>query len=259
MEKDTGKTEDGTVDVTKLIDGKNKMRDKIKDEKYFFEKIDREKKRIIMLENAFELTISKSRDSDESLRNGYTILSGEYSKIINMFFSYGEDIESIREWYIKCLCYFSKVWHRYYGYFELIKVLSLGVLFEVDVVEISELKDRIIAENFDDFLVNVLIKRIDSSWMKSGSSFEFPNLYDYLKTVLESDESQTCDMLKEYLEKKWYNIHKECAWYNSHKSDRDLYYGYWSFEAGAIAKILKVDDMALKDVSYYPYDLVHYK
>ena len=44
-----------------------------------------------------------------------------------------------------------------------------------------------------------------------------------------------------------------------HKSDRDLYYGYWSFDAGAIAKILELDDTALKDVSYYPYDLVHYK
>ncbi|MDD7379168.1 MAG: DUF1911 domain-containing protein [Lachnospiraceae bacterium] len=37
------------------------------------------------------------------------------------------------------------------------------------------------------------------------------------------------------------------------------YYGYWSFEAGAIAKILNLDDSSLKDVPYYPYDLVHYK
>ena len=38
-----------------------------------------------------------------------------------------------------------------------------------------------------------------------------------------------------------------------------LYYGYWSFEAGAIAKILNLDDSNLKNVPYYPYDLVHYK
>ena len=46
---------------------------------------------------------------------------------------------------------------------------------------------------------------------------------------------------------------------DSHKSSENVYYGYWSFEAGAIAKILNLDDSSLKDVPYYPYDLVHYK
>ena len=44
-----------------------------------------------------------------------------------------------------------------------------------------------------------------------------------------------------------------------HKAKEKLYYGYWSFEAGAIAKILNLDDSNLKNVPYYPYDLVHYK
>ena len=43
------------------------------------------------------------------------------------------------------------------------------------------------------------------------------------------------------------------------RAKEKLYYGYWSFEAGAIAKILNLDDSNLKDVPYYPYDLVHYK
>ena len=50
-----------------------------------------------------------------------------------------------------------------------------------------------------------------------------------------------------------------CRWYDIHKAKEKLYYGYWSFEAGAIAKILNLDDSNLKDVPYYPYDLVHYK
>ncbi len=49
------------------------------------------------------------------------------------------------------------------------------------------------------------------------------------------------------------------GWYDIHKTKEKLYYGYWSFETGAIAKILNLDDSSLKDVSYYPYDLVHYK
>ena len=33
----------------------------------------------------------------------------------------------------------------------------------------------------------------------------------------------------------------------------------WSFEAGAIAKILNLDDECLKGAKYYPYDLAHFK
>ena len=64
---------------------------------------------------------------------------------------------------------------------------------------------------------------------------------------------------KEYLEKYWYVGHKNMGWYDIHKAKEKLYYGYWSFEAGAIAKILNLDDSNLKNVPYYPYDLVHYK
>lgn len=38
-----------------------------------------------------------------------------------------------------------------------------------------------------------------------------------------------------------------------------LYSGYWSFESGAVVKILGLDDNELEDVKYYPYDLVHFK
>ncbi|KXY58127.1 hypothetical protein AT278_02010 [Bacillus cereus] len=49
--------------------------------------------------------------------------------------------------------------------------------------------------------------------------------------------------------------------YDAHenKNKNDIYSGYWSFESGAIVKILKLDDSNLKDTSYYPYDMVHYQ
>ena len=64
-------------------------------------------------------------------------------------------------------------------------------------------------------------------------------------------------LLFSYL-KKWYNKHNECGWHDSHKSKQNLYYGYWSFEAGATAKILGIDDSDIRNCKYYPYDLVHY-
>lgn len=56
------------------------------------------------------------------------------------------------------------MWDRKYGYIELVKVLSLGVLFKVSKSDIFELEQRLISEKFDDYLVNFLIKEIDSTW-----------------------------------------------------------------------------------------------
>ena len=64
--------------------------------------------------------------------------------------------------------------------------------------------------------------------------------------------------LAEYLKRKWYSSHSDYYWYNSHESKANTYFGYWCFEAGAIVKIMGLDDSALKDNQYYPYDLVHY-
>ena len=234
------------------------MRDRIKDEHYFNSLIQKEKESIIMFEDAVKKTTLEKGELDRGTRNGYSILINSYEKEINLLYSLGEDLTTIEEAYKKLLCYYSKMWDRKYGYIELIKVLSLAVLFEVDRSDIFELEKKLISEKFDDYLVNFLIQKIDLTWERKGEEFEF-KVYDCLKQILEKDREIACEELKEYLLEKWYEIHRECAWYDSHKSNKNVYYGYWSFEAGAIAKILNLDDSSLKDVPYYPYDLVHYK
>lgn len=235
------------------------MRDKLKDENYFSVLIEKEKNNIIMFENIVKKVMIERGKTDRGIYNGYNILINSYQKEINLLYSCGEDLEIIEECYKKLLSYYGKMWDRKYGYIELIKVLSLAVLFGIDKVEISELEERLISENFDDYLVNVLIKKIDSSWINSGTEFEFPEVYDCLKPILDKKESLDCGLLKEYLQEKWYDIHRECAWYDSHKSSKSVYCGYWSFEAGAIAKIFDIDDSSLQNIPYYPYDLVHYQ
>ena len=78
-----------------------------------------------------------------------------------------------------------------------------------------------------------------------------------MKALVDENETDKPRLLEKYLEANWYN--EKCDCYEAHKSSQNIYYGYWSFEAGAIAKILNLDDSDLKDVPYYPYDLVHYK
>lgn len=91
------------------------------------------------------------------------------------------------------------MWDRKYGYIELVKVLSLGVLFKVSKSDIFELEQRLISEKFDDYLVNFLIKEIDSTWEREGVEFEF-KVYECLKQILDNDEIIACEALKEYLQ-----------------------------------------------------------
>ena len=41
-----------------------------------------------------------------------------------------------------------------------------------------------------------------------------------------------------------------------HKANIDNYCGYWSFESGAICKIMGLTPEDFKDMDYFPYDLV---
>lgn len=91
------------------------------------------------------------------------------------------------------------MWDRKYGNIELVKVLSLGVLFKVSKSDIFELEQRLISEKFDDYLVNFLIKEIDSTWEREGVEFEF-KVYECLKQILDNDEIIACEALKEYLQ-----------------------------------------------------------
>lgn len=234
------------------------MRDKYRNEEYFKRLMEIEEKDISMFESAVKKSIYEKGENDRGTINGYNILINSYQNEINLLYSCGTKLDTIKIEYTKLLRLYGKMWDREYGYIDLIKVLSLAVLFEVDEVEISKLAQKLEIENFNDYLSNILIRNIIPMWNHVGIEFEFVGIYDYLKQVLASDEEQGCELLKEYLQKQWYDIHRDCAWYDSHKSAKRKYYGYWSFESGAIVKIMGWDDSSLKDVSYYPYDLVHY-
>lgn len=235
------------------------MRDKVKDNNYFDSLIQKEEQSIMMFEGIVNKAVLEKGEQDKGTLNGYSILINSYQKEINLLYSSGRELESMEKCYKKLLLYYSKMWNRKYGYIELIKVLSLAVLFEIKKNELLELEERIIAEKFDDYLVNFLINSIDPMWKTDRMEFEFEGIYDCLKPILDSNGEFGCEKLKEYLCEKWYELHRECAWYDSHKSSKSIYCGYWSFEAGAIAKILNIDDSSLRNVPYYPYELVHYK
>ena len=117
------------------------------------------------------------------------------------------------------------------------------------------MRDYIKSEQyFDEFIAEDTARILKLTQKVNGGEVR-PDIFQIMKELVK--ERDKSDLLEKYLKEDWYNKEYEC--YEAHKSDQNIYYGYWSFEAGAIAKILKLNDSNLKNVPYYPYDLVHYK
>ena len=83
--------------------------------------------------------------------------------------------------------------------------------------------------------------------------------YRYLLDCIDSDtaEERIADM-QSYL-KNWYKYMKGCGWYDSHKNqgpEGGGYFGYWAWEAAAVAYLYDLDDTSFRDHLVYPKDLV---
>lgn len=226
------------------------MRDHIKETEYFISFIAEESERVksfteklengqIMVKRVFPV---KAKVHDLKLG----ILVARYSK--------GDDLNLLEKEYLELASEWENVWQPDY-YNKNIKMISLGVLFEAGEEFSNKVKNMLEQSHKSDWLYSYLLDSMDGEKTEKNQEMLFPDSYSNLhKTVYEEDKIL---FLKKYLTDDWYN--EDCGCYEAHKSEYNFYYGYWSFEAGAIAKILDIDDSTLKDMPYYPYDLVHYK
>lgn len=200
------------------------MRDQIKDREYFNEFLQEELARI-------------TRFSDK-LANG--------------------EVKPERQLPVKTKIHELKSWGEVWepdNYNKNLKMISLGVLFEGDIVLAKETKAMLDAANIDDWLLSFLLcSWTDIEMENKDVDLIFPKDFSLLQKVVLTHNRR--ESLQEYLS-CWYR--EDCGCYEAHKSSQKIYYGYWSFEAGAVAKILNIDDTGMEHVPYYPYDLVHYK
>ena len=172
--------------------------------------------------------------------------------IIIARYSRGDDIACLRSDFVEIYEEWIMSFFPPDAYNENLKMLSLAVLFEIEENLIALTKRKMKEKEVKDWLLLFLIGE-----EQPDLPLLFPDRFQMMKALVEEKETDKPRLLAKYLKENWYN--EKCDCYESHKSSQNIYYGYWSFEAGAIAKILKLDDSNLKDVPYYPYDLVHYK
>ncbi len=226
------------------------MRDKLKSVEYFNEFIDEDLLRIKKFSDKLECgevkpeRVAPVKSKIHDLKLG--ILIAKYSK--------GDEVSSLEKDYTDLIDSWKDVWEPD-CYNKNLKMISLGVLFGSDKVHAEQVKNMLDTSNINDWLLGFELDAWIGKQSEVNKKLLFPDAFSTLQKVVY--EENKVELLKKYLISEWYT--EDCGCYDAHASKQNIYYGYWSFEAGAIAKILNIDDSSIKNVSYYPYDLVHYR
>ena len=168
----------------------------------------------------------------------------------------GYPIEDFKEEYINFVNSLLPVWQSNSGYLQMIWALSIGILLEIDEEIFDQLVSLVKKDDPEDYLIDYLIQSRHPEW-KIRLNYNFPKPYGFTRKIIEEEDSeQALKLLKEYVTKKWYPGHRDTGWYDLHKENIDNYYGYWSFESGALCKLTGLDYRELEGIPYFPYDLI---
>lgn len=107
----------------------------------------------------------------------------------------------------------------------------------------------------EDWLINVLIHRRQHDRCFSDKLL-FSKPYSTLKSAaLHPDKGVAAQLIKRYLEKEFYSGHSACYWHGTHQSKHNACFGYWSFEAAAIASYSAIPSASFADNPYFPADV----
>ena len=238
------------------------MRDLLCDESYLLETIEfnkdeiyEKKEKIIMLKNDMEKGIQRyPRDNQSIIYATYRGMFMSNLDILMAEYSLGNHPDTMLEDYLDGIIYLENIGNERAGYISLLWMLSLGILLEVDNENLKRLACVIEKQKIEDALIDFLLKACDIGWYHNTSEYERKNPYAKTAEIIQialhdKDREKASKRLQQYVEKEWIKGHNDLDFKNAHKEPG--YVGLWSFEAAALAKILGLDDSALKDNNHY--------
>ena len=225
------------------------FRDKYKDENYFQKKYDFNFK-------AFERREGKEHKERvlPQYINKYYISQSTYAeKLLRINYALGNSLDEVFKWFKISLRYYQLSYGAFESIYDLMDYLSLAVLFEDRKEEFIEDVEKIFSkyqsfvdagEQYEDGFIETL-----ALYLLKGEVENFHSHLEYLN-MIGNDADSVIEA-----QKFWYYAHSEASWYDTHKTD-DAYYGYWSFDTAALCKMRGIYDERLKDLDFFPYDLL---
>lgn len=178
-------------------------------------------------------------------------------------YSIGEPVEKCYELFLEATEWYVKGWDPEAAYSDLIDMVSLAYLLQIPDDKFAGIVNYVqhADESSDEpaWQPDGILWYIINARKPGGVQPDkviWPELYQDLLNLIRMPKAQAEAAMKDYLE-KWYKLHRNDPWYETHKKEL-VYKGYWCWEAGAITKIMQLDDSSFKDNLYYPYDMVHW-
>lgn len=191
---------------------------------------------------------------------GYDSLFNYRLRSLLVQFSVGQDLGDLKGNYMEIVRIMPHFWTENGFYIEMLWMLSIGIMLDYDDNAMQKLVQLIKDNDVKDYIYDILIRYRFPDWVQLTKTVLYPSPYQAVIDVVElakQSKTEAVKRLGKYLKKEWYRGHSDLSWYNDHKYGIN-HDGYWSFESGALVKVLGLDDSILKGQPYYPYDMVHW-
>ena len=216
------------------------LRDKIQTEEYFQENFVWYSK---CLQDALERF---DKVKPESLSDHFRFRVINYEDLLRVGYSLGKDVQELFPYYQGILSDLKEVASEGVSFYRAVDVFSLGVLYSDRKEEfLDDLKAIYEQMDHTDGLIEYYMV-----YLFHDKIVPFHSILEYQNMIEDTYESVA------KAQSFWYYSHSDEPWYNSHQYEHCGYYGYWSFDTAATCKIKGIYDERLKDLEYFPYDLL---
>ena len=214
------------------------LRDKHKDQSYFEKRLNRVQVRL-------KRKASKSKEIQKDfLEVHYQFLVQFNEELVKLSYSIGASKEEIFPYYQGILSNLKLIASEGVPFDLAVNIFALGVLYSERKEEfLDDLKAIYEQMDHTDGLIEYYMV-----YLFHDKIVPFHSILEYQNMIEDTYESVA------KAQGFWYYSHSDAPWYNNHT--KDTYKGYWSFDTAATCKIKGIYDERLKDLEYFPYDLL---
>ena len=216
------------------------IRDRIKTEEYFQEAFEWYSQ--CLQEDIEDYEKEKPKD----LMSHFRFMVINYENLLKVGYSLGKNVQELFPYYQGILSNLKEVASEGVPFYRAVDVFALGVLYSERKEEfLDDLKAIYEQMDHTDGLIEYYMV-----YLFHDKIVPFHSILEYQNMIEDTYESVA------KAQGFWYYSHSDEPWYGTHKYDNRGYDGYWSFDTAATCKIKGIYDERLKDLEYFPYDLL---
>lgn len=214
------------------------LRDRIKTEEYFQE--DRELYQGSLNRRLAKYDKIKPENKSVYFRN--LVIDNE--TLFKICYSMGDSVQTLFPYYQEILSNLKLIASEGVPFDLAVNIFALGVLYSERKEEfLDDLKAIYAQMDHTDGLIEYYM-----TYLFHDMVVPFHSILEYQNMIEDTYESVA------KAQGFWYYTHSDAPWYNNHT--KDTYKGYWSFDTAATCKIKGIYDERLKELDYFPYDLL---